>query len=282
MATKEELILENELLKKKLALAEAWMRREIASHKQMIGETQVKKSQRKKLDNILERESVDIIRRRIIWYFGDSLEKAPPFTLEHLIDAEIYWQTLQKFPTLDALPVVSSYQKILDAFFERILVWFRKSSLVKGRLGGVIWKWIPSSVVLTHPNPPLSGRGWNPLDRDIQNVLEKKYTLSLGRWFQFFEKIRSGDTFGGTYEDLLLSYLTEHHERLLELCITDPVFSSFSELISLEVFGRKRHDTKISYSDARRVREIIVGNYDIKSLLKTLLIDTNNQVSLVY
>jgi hypothetical protein len=66
MPTKEEIILENELLKKKLALAEAWMRREIASHKQKIGENQVKRSQRKKLDNILERESVDIIRRRII------------------------------------------------------------------------------------------------------------------------------------------------------------------------------------------------------------------------
>jgi hypothetical protein len=38
MSTKESLIAENELLRKKLALAEAWMRREIASHKQKIGE----------------------------------------------------------------------------------------------------------------------------------------------------------------------------------------------------------------------------------------------------
>lgn len=261
MATKEELILENELLKKKLALAEAWMRREIAYHKQMIGETQVKKSQRKKLDNILERESVDIIRRRIIGYFGESLEKAPPFTLEHLIDAEIYWQTLQKFPTLDALPVVSSYQKILDAFFERILLGFRTSYSNGSQRG----------YSITPPSLTYKGKSeQSTLDRDIQNVVDKKYTLSLGRWYQFFEKIRHGGTFGGSYEDIFLSYLTEYHEELLELCITDPVFSLFSELISLEVFGRKRHDIKISYSDARRVREIMIGNYEKLILLSIL------------
>jgi hypothetical protein len=38
MQSEEELILENELLRKKLALAEAWMRREVAHHKKNIGE----------------------------------------------------------------------------------------------------------------------------------------------------------------------------------------------------------------------------------------------------
>jgi hypothetical protein len=36
MSTKEELILENELLKRKLALAEAWMRREVALHQRNL------------------------------------------------------------------------------------------------------------------------------------------------------------------------------------------------------------------------------------------------------
>lgn len=34
------------------------------------------------------------------------------------MDSEIYWITLQKHPTIDAFPVIASYQKILDAFFE--------------------------------------------------------------------------------------------------------------------------------------------------------------------
>jgi hypothetical protein len=252
MSNKESLIAENKLLQRKLALAEAWMRREVAHHKQSLAVWEAKKSGRKKLDNILERESVDIITRRIESYFWDSLRNAPKHTLEHLIDAEIYWQTLQKFPTLDALPVVSSYQKILDAFFERILEGFRSHHHESMKNLGFSAKKQPS------------------FDKDIENVLRKKYSLSLGRWFQFFSKLREGSEFGGMYEDALLVYLSEHHEALLETCVTDPFFSGFSELIALEVFGRKRHDTKISYADARRVREICVGGYTISSIFQDL------------
>jgi hypothetical protein len=140
---------------------------------------------------------------------------------------------------------------VLDAFFERILEGFRQTSPpFRGSQRG---------YRDTPPSLPYKGRSETEgLDRDIQNVLEKKYTLSLGRWYQFFSKVREGSEFGGYYEDLFLSYMSEHHESLLETCIADPFFSGFSELISLEVFGRKRHDTKISYADARRVREISI------------------------
>lgn len=251
MPTKEEIIIENQLLKKKLALAEAWMKREVAVQQKKLSQDSIKTLNRKQLDNVLEKESVDIVTRRIRTYFGDCLWNSPKHTLEHLIDAEIYWQTLQKFPTLDALPVVSSYQKILDAFFEIILQDFRKS--------------VPKIK-----NPSDTPRSESPLDKDIKNVIEKKYTLSLGRWYQFFERLRSGDAFGGRFEDLFLQYLSENHEKFLETCITDPFFSVFSELISLEVFGRKRHDIKVSYADARRVREICIGNYVSQWILKTL------------
>ncbi|GAB0174983.1 MAG: hypothetical protein HHAS10_08620 [Candidatus Altimarinota bacterium] len=242
MVTKEELILENELLKKKLALAEAWMRREVAAQQRIISRDSIKVGKRNQLHNVLERESIDILTRKIDAYFGDGLSSAPKYTLEHLIDAEIYWQTLQKFPTLDALPVVSSYQKILDAFFELILYKFRIS--------------IPKNQNLKNPI-----KNDSTLDKDIKNVIEKHYTLSLGRWFQFFEKVRAGSEFGGIHEDLLLVYLSDNYKELLEVCITDPVFSGFEKLIALEVFGRKRHNSKISYMDAKKVREVCVGGY---------------------
>jgi hypothetical protein len=143
---------------------------------------------------------------------------------------------------------VSSYQKILDAFFEKILEGFR------------------SHHHESMKNLGFSAKKQSPFDKDTENVLRKKYSLSLGRWFQFFSKLREGSEFGGVYEDALLVYLSEHHEALLETCVTDPFFSGFSELIALEVFGRKRHDTKISYADARRVRDICVYNYKTQAI----------------
>lgn len=262
MATKEELILENELLKKKLLLAEAWMRREVAHQRKVLTENSIKKSGRNKLDAILEKESVSIIERRIVLFFGASLENAPKFTINHLIDAEIYWQTLQKFPTLDALPVVSSYQKVLEWYFENILVWFRSHTRV-----WIKKPWITKKIWSQRMVRDLQ----NSLDKDIENVLKKKYSLSLGRWFQFFQKLRDGDEFWWEYEDWLLEYLSLNHEKFLETCITDPFYSALRELIDLEVFGKKRHDTKVSYKDAKKVRSICMGEQERFSMVKILL-----------
>lgn len=258
MPTKEELILENELLHKKLALAERWIHREIASHKQKIREKWVKDFQRKNLENILERESVDIITRKMVSYFGDSLRKSPKHTLEHLIDAEIYWQTLQKFPTLDALPVVSSYQKILDAFFRRVSSGFCEYIRCNQKN---IWQNI-------YHIPRKETHGF---ERDIENILEKKYTLSLGRWYQIFSWVREDRKFRDIYASLFHEYLSHHHARLLEVCITDPVFSWLGDLITIEVFGRKRHDTKISYTDAKKTRNILLPQQKKNSPLLSLL-----------
>jgi hypothetical protein len=65
---------------------------------------------------------VEIITRRILDIFGPVLEHAPHYTLERLIDAEIYWETLQRYPHMDALPIVLAYQKILDAWIEERLI----------------------------------------------------------------------------------------------------------------------------------------------------------------
>lgn len=260
MPTKEELILDNELLKKKLALAEAWMRREVAQHKKWLWETAMIQTGRKKLDNMLERESVNIITRKLQEQFWDSLKNAPKFTLDHLIDGEIYWQTLQKFPTLDALPVVSSYQKVLDSLFGGVLYGF--CQYVKGK--------IPHA---TQSKIELQGS----FDKDIENIVKKWYTLSLGRWYYFFEKVRDGSSFWWEYEDVFLEYMSSHHENFLEICITEPFFRGFSEIIQLEVFGRKRHVAKIAYSDAKKVRSLLLESGTDEALLWLLFKNISNE-----
>lgn len=125
MQKKEDLIQENAELKARIALAEKWMRREVQSAIDSVRRAGVRKDTRRHFQNTFEEEGVEIITQRIIGIFGDSLTHAPKYTLERLIDAEIYWETLQRYPTLDALPIVSSYQKIFDAFFEKILEGFR-------------------------------------------------------------------------------------------------------------------------------------------------------------
>ncbi len=122
MQKKEDLIRENIELRARLELAEKWMQREVQTALQSIQKKEVRSVTRKHFSNLLEEEGIEIIARRITDIFGKSLNNAPEYTLERLIDAEIYWQTLQKYPTMDGLPIILAYQKILDAWIEERLI----------------------------------------------------------------------------------------------------------------------------------------------------------------
>ena len=44
----------------------------------------------------------------------------------------------------------------------------------------------------------------------------------------------------------------------------------FTDLIETKAFGEKRHAGKISFQDARFIRESVTGNYEEEGLLKIL------------
>ena len=269
MATKEDLIRENTELQSRLDLAEKWMRREVASSIGRIEREKSTKSTRKSLANMFESEWLDILTKRILDQFDDSLENAPKYTIERLIDAEIYWQTLQRYPQMDALPIVLAYQKILDTWIEESLIapWRVSFSPEKGRPRGVTQKGISYSV--THPNPPFSGRGWYLLERDLQNILTKWYTLSIGRLYQLLSFVRDGIDLSPMTESLI-SYWQSEIPNTFSILISDECFVPFSDLIGLKVFSRKRHEGKVNYSDAEKIREVMVDATSRKSLLEMI------------
>lgn len=67
-----------------------------------------------------------------------------------------------------------------------------------------------------------------------------------------------------------MHYLQLHESELLSLLLSDAFFLRFETLIEMGIFGSKRHDKKVSYTDAKKTREILVGNYEKQSLLQVL------------
>lgn len=247
MPTKDELIRENEELRLRLMHAEWWMRRQVQEASHMIELHETRKENRRHFENLLEEDLIDTLKRRMCEYFGESLKWAPRYTEERLMDAEIYWITLQKHPTIDAFPVIASYQKILDAFFEEMVTMgFREKY---------------STLHIPHVER------W--LEHDIASVLSRDYTLSLGRWYQFIMSVHHGERLG-YFSVLLADSIKKEKPRLASIIFSDDFLHRFETLIDMEVFGRKRHDQKISYTDARRVREILVGNYEKEGLFRLL------------
>lgn len=258
MPTKDELIRENHELRARLEFAQVWMRREVATSITRIQEEQSHKNTRIAIKNIFETEWLDILTRKMIQRFDGALVKAPKYTLERLIDAEIYWNTLQQYPQMDALPIVIAYQKILDSWIEDWLV-------------------IPWRIQHTQKRYQKSE---SPLEQDIINLVEKKYTLSLGRFYQLLdsihdvgvvsnESIRELTCLTPTVRDFLLLW-EEKHPNILNTLISDAFFLPFQELMKREVFSRKRHESKVAYSDAQCTRDILMGVNEKQGLFEIL------------
>ena len=266
MPTKDDLIRENHELRTKLEFAQSWMRREVATSISRIQQEQSQKNTRIAMKNVFETEWLDIFTRKVIQKFGGSLEWAPRYTLERLIDAEIYWNTLQQYPQMDALPIIIAYQKILDAWIEERLVAPWRSTLPhRGSQKGVTQNGIPQNA--TYPNPPLSRRGFDTLEQDIVNLIEKKYTLSIGRLYQILQSLRNNEIFWRLTDEFIQHVRSEW---ILDILISDEFFVLFQSLMEREVFSRKRHESKVTYSDARFTRDIFIDASEKKGLLEMM------------
>lgn len=244
--TKDELIRENTELQARLALAEKWMRREVQSAIRLAQEKSVKKSTRKNINSVFQEEWVDIITTRILSLFGEHLKFAPKFTLERLIDAEIYYETLQRYPSMDGLPVVLAYQKILDAWIEENLIhdWRNKNMW---RVESGKWR--------------INDTG---IENDLRNILFKNYTLSIGRLYQILKIMRdqSNRIDKETEEWWLFSDVIEYWKseknELFRTLLSDDFFRPFSLLMDREVFSKKRHESKVTFSDVKIMKESIL------------------------
>jgi hypothetical protein len=235
MQKKSDLIRENEELKARLRVAEVWMKREVLTSLVQIQRKENNQEARKKFANIFEDEGLLLIRQQILDQIPESLlKKAPAFTLDRLIDAEIYWYTLQKYPHMDAFPIVASYQKILDAWVEDTLI---------------------SPWRNTHTCMSILEDGSSQIETDIKNILLKNYTLSLGRLYQILKMI----SLSSQMDDYVRSLRNfwQKNPEMYQFLISPDFLGLFSELIQREIFSTKRHQKKVSYRDVQITREIL-------------------------
>lgn len=255
MQKKEDLIQENIGLRSRLELAEKWIRKEIQGSISKIQREQSKQWTRKAISNIFETEWLDILTRRILGQFDDSLNNAPKYTIERLIDAEIYWNTLQRYPQMDALPIILAYQKIFDAWIEERLI--------------APWRNQKVHLVSWKSHKHLINHSMDAIEVDIANIRTRKYTLSIGRFYQILSLIREWNILHSNLWNLV-SFWKDQNLNMVDILVSDALFVPFTELMEREVFTRKRHESKVNYSDAKRIREVMIDATIRKSFLEMI------------
>lgn len=255
----EELLAEIESLKRKLDVSTRWMKRQVQESIQSVAKDRVKKINRYKFQNELEREQLVLLESSIEDYFGTVLLSAPPKTVERLIDAELQWYTLQKYPQMDALALTLAYQKIFDACIEQYLSEPFRQYARKQKI-----------LMRTKYEDPA-------LEKDLENVLYKWYNLSSGRLYQLIEVLKKWPPltqFVWVFQDFL-----EHtNTHLASLLISDEFMTPFRSIIEMEIFSKKRHESKVSYIDGKNTRSIMVGNLQAKNSILYQLFEANHLV----
>lgn len=247
----KELQNENDRLSKQLNLCVKWMKREIEEQIHKIAIKNVTKMTENWKEDFLKENQEQIIAQRIQWFFGDILLlNSPNNTLEYLVNSEINFYNMQKSQNLDGFSVISSYNKILDAFIEHFITMnFRKFTIKK-------WKTIL--------------RINDPMEKSLHMVVNKKYILSIWRLYGLLKAIKNDDKLYD-YWEMFAEYLDKYRE-LKDILLSDAFFAIFASVIESDVFWWKRHSGKIDFDETKITRKLITWDFlDKDSILYMLL-----------
>jgi hypothetical protein len=110
----------------------------------------------------------------------------------------------------------------------------------------------------------------NPLEKSLFLVVEKWYSLSIGRLFWILKELKEKKYFS-PYIFCFKKFL-EKYSSLWEILQNKDFFQKLEILVKKEIFWEKRHKGKIELNDVVEARYILIGNLEEKDcIIYTLL-----------
>jgi hypothetical protein len=235
---------QNKMLSHKLEIAKEWMKRGIDEKKNKIGaET-----------NFYENFDA-LIKEKINDFFSEIiLINFPSDFIDNIISSEINFHNMQRDEHIDGIVVILGYQKILDFIIEEnITKEFRKFAIQQGL--------------------NTLERG-NPLEKSLFLVVEKWYSLSIGRLYNILKNIRDEQDnfpYKRCFENFLKKYAS-----LGKLLLGNSFFSQLEILVESEVLWEKRHKGSIDFEAVKQARKILIGNFEDKNCIIYSLLEYQN------
>lgn len=255
---------ENTLLKKKLEIAQVWMKREISGQIKTIATHKIGEMTTQDKSCFLHENIDEIVTKKIQSFFWEIvLVNIPYKIIENIISAEINYYNFRYNPQSDWFAVISSYHKALDIIIEEyITYWFRKFYITN--------------------KEPVSPEN-DSLEKALYSVIHKKYNLSAGRLFHIIQKIKSSPSLSsrrGIVQKKLPHYLfvfnkyIQKFSFLSDILIKDEqFFELYEKIMETEVLWSKRHSWRIDFVDTREARKILIWEFKNKNCLIYKLVE---------
>lgn len=244
---------ENKQLKKKLEIAQNWMKREISGQMKKISKQKISELTLDEKACFLHKNIDEIVSKKIQEFFGEiMLLNIPSSIIENIISAEINYYNFRHNPKSDWFAIISSYHKALDIIIEKYITsWFRKFYRKKQE------SYSPEN---------------QPLEKALFSVINKNYNLSAGRLFHIIKLIREWEKLWD-YVQVFKKYLEKYDFLNKMLIENDDFFELYNQIIETEVLWSKRHSWIISFVDTREARKILIWEFREKNCLIYKLIE---------
>ncbi|MDQ7009283.1 MAG: hypothetical protein Q9M94_03250 [Candidatus Gracilibacteria bacterium] len=238
---------ENNQLKKKLEVAQKWMKKEIAEDLKKIGKAKINNTTLKEKTCFLNDNIEDIITDKIQDFFGElMLVNIPSTIIRNIISAEINYYNFRNNPSFDGFSVISSYHKALDIIIEEYITSDFRKFIDKSKLP----KYIEN----------------NSLEKSLKSVILNNYSLSAGRLYHLLQIINDKEKLN--HYTFLFSKFIKKHSYLEEILLEDKeFFEVYEKIINTEVLGSKRHSGRIDFVETREARRLLIGDFKDKNCL---------------
>ncbi len=243
---------ENKQLRKKLEIAQSWMKREIESQSETLWKEW--NSSHSHVSSV-EKEIDEQVNQEILSFFADiPLSNIPEKLIEHLSQSELQYYLMQKWYHLDPLSVAIWYQKSIESLVEDCITRFFRSYGSKQKIS--------------------ASKQSDALDNSLQMVIDKWYTLSIGRLFHILSLIEDDMELTG-YKKVFYDFLDTY--VFIKNTLRDPeFFIQLRSVVESEVFSSKRHTGDVSFEEIIELRRICTGNFSDKNCLLYKLFETQN------
>lgn len=242
---------ENIILKKKLEIAQKWMKREVLSDLKNIKTSKLNLEIKSQKQDFFSENIPQIAYNQVVNFFWEEIFLyISKDILENIVSSEILFFTFFENKNIDWLGIITSYHKSFDLIIEEnITKPFRKFFNNK-------------KINLELKN--------DLLEKNIYSVIFKGHILWFWKFYFLLKNISENNDllpYASVFKEFLEKYF-----YIKKIVLEKEFLEIYEKLLALETFWKKRHIWKVDFDDVIQTRKYFLWDLvDKNSFLFKLL-----------
>ncbi len=244
---------ENKELKRKLQNIKKWLDKQIWKKLEIIRKNKIFKNTINNKENFIIKNIEDIIKKQINTFFSDILAiNIPNKVVENIINSEVNYYNLKKWQKIDGLSIIIWYHKVIDLLVE---------DFITKEYRYFVNKYNKNIKIIN-----------NPLEKSLNLVVKKWYSLSIGRLYNLIDNINSKDNLKW-YTKIFANFLEEYN-YLKKILLEKDFILKLKKIVDSWWLWIKRHSWNISNEETKKLRKLIIWDFKDKNCIIYKLLET--------